>query len=130
MGGAALGTAARTATVMAPLSLPEAELDREQDPRGDRGTPSPRRLEAPPAHGVGGGLVEIRMACRFLDENLADLAIDQDVHPEEHGALDAEPARRGGIARVDLIPALRARVLGDGARRLLAVQRRRHGGAG
>ena len=81
----------------------------------DRLIAAPRGLEAPAAHGLGGGLVEIGMSGGFLDDHVAHTAVDEDVDAQHGRALDAEAPRGGGIPRADLIAALRPRGLGDRA---------------
>jgi len=57
----------------------ESELEGLQDPRGYRVIAAPRGVEAPAAHGLGGGLVEIGMSGGFLDDHVPHTAVDEDV---------------------------------------------------
>src|ERR1700675_316496 len=93
----------------------ESELDGEQDPHGHRIIAAPRGVEAPAAHGLGGGLVEIGMSGGFLHEHVPHSAVDEDMDSQHGRALDAEAPRGGGIPRANLIAALRPRVLRDRA---------------
>jgi len=102
---------------MTPSPLPQAKLDREQDPCGHRLVASPCGIETPAAHGLGGGLVEVGVTGGLLDDDSTDAPVGENLHLEHRSALHTELPSGRGIARPHLIAALGPRVLGDGPRR-------------
>jgi hypothetical protein len=62
--------------------LSESKLDRQQDPHGDGIIPSTGGVKSPSAHCVRSGQVEIGVTGGFLDDDLANATVDQDVDLE------------------------------------------------
>src|SRR5882724_7841219 len=130
----AANTETRTRTGMSAISLCEVRALISAETRREAGpTWRPDHCLAARARSASGGrldgrLVEIGVAGRFLNDDFADAAVDQDVDLQQSGALDAEAPSGGGIGRPDLIAALRPRQPGDGAGRSAARRRRERRG--
>jgi hypothetical protein len=69
--------------------LSDLKLDRQEHPHGDGIVAAPRGIEAPPADGIDGGLVEIRVAGGLLNDDVTNAAVDQNVDLEHGGSLNA-----------------------------------------
>ena len=94
--------------------LVKLELHRQQHPNRNWIFAAARRLKEPFLDRIHGCGIEIAKAGGLFNEHVADPAVLEHAHAERGHALQACPARRLRIARLDLIAADRPCGVGQG----------------